>query len=88
MNFHTEHHMYAAVPCYNLTKLHALIKHDMPPCPRGLYQTWKQINEILQRQKVDAGYQYVAPLPARSHPADSPDADALLGVMAHATPKS
>jgi fatty acid desaturase len=90
MNFHTKHHMYAAVPCYNLAKLHALIKHDMPPCPRGLYQTWKQINEILQRQKVDPGYQYVAPRPARSQPADSPDvdADAVLGVMAHATPKS
>ena len=22
MNFHIEHHMYAAVPCYNLEKLH------------------------------------------------------------------
>jgi len=29
MNYHTEHHMYAAVPCYNLGKLHALIRHDL-----------------------------------------------------------
>jgi len=36
MNYHTEHHMYAAVPCYNLARLHALIKHDLPPCPHGL----------------------------------------------------
>jgi fatty acid desaturase len=88
MNFHTEHHMYAAVPCYNLAKLHELIKDDMPPCPRGLYETWKQINDILQRQKVDPSYQYVAPLPGGSRSIESPDAEAVLGVMAHATPKS
>lgn len=64
MNFHTEHHMYAAVPCYNLGKLHRVIKHDLPPCPVGLYATWKQIIPILQKQKVDPAYQYVPPLPA------------------------
>ena len=30
MNFHTEHHMYAAVPCYHLGKLHRAIAHDLP----------------------------------------------------------
>jgi fatty acid desaturase len=28
--------MYAAVPCYRLGKLHKLIRHDLPPSPRGL----------------------------------------------------
>ncbi|MFN8487824.1 MAG: fatty acid desaturase [Caldilineaceae bacterium] len=64
MNFHTEHHMYAAVPCYHLKQLHEAIKADLPPCPVGLYATWQEIIPILQKQKVDPTYQYVAPLPA------------------------
>ncbi|MBZ0299063.1 MAG: fatty acid desaturase [Anaerolineae bacterium] len=39
MNYHIEHHMYAAVPCYNLGQLHTLIQHDLPHCPQGLVQT-------------------------------------------------
>jgi fatty acid desaturase len=65
MNYHTEHHMYAAVPCYNLGKLHQQIKSDLPYCPAGLVAAWKQIIPILQRQRVDPVYQYVAELPAR-----------------------
>lgn len=63
MNYHTEHHMYAAVPCYRLGRLHRLIKHDMPYCTRGLRETWTQIAGILERQERDPGYQYVAGLP-------------------------
>lgn len=64
MNYHTEHHMYAAVPCYNLGKLHRLIRHDMPPCPNGLWATWRQIFAIQRRQQEDPAYQFVAELPA------------------------
>ena len=64
MNYHTEHHMYAAVPCYNLAKLHRQIKADLPPCPVGLVETWKGIISILRKQQLDPTYQYVAPLPA------------------------
>jgi len=63
MNYHTEHHMYAAVPCYNLGKLHRLIKDDLPQCPDGLIETWKQIYQIQERQKADPDYRYVAELP-------------------------
>lgn len=66
MNFHTEHHMYAAVPCYNLGKLHEAIKHDLPPSPVGLYATWREIIPILQQQKVDPTYQYIPSLPAHA----------------------
>ncbi len=66
MNYHTEHHMYAAVPCYNLGKLHRLIKDDMPRCPNGLLETWTQIAQILERQKVEPGYQYEPALPSPS----------------------
>ena len=64
MNYHTEHHMYAAVPCYNLGKLHKQIEGDLPHCPVGLFETWKVIIAILKKQKVDPRYQYVAELPA------------------------
>ena len=60
MNFHIEHHMYAAVPCYNLGKLHRLIKHELPHCPTGLYETWKEIITILKIQETDPEYQYTS----------------------------
>ena len=55
--------MYAAVPCYKLGRLHRLIKHEMPHCPRGLRETWKQIAEIMDRQTREPNYQYIAELP-------------------------
>ncbi len=65
MNYQTEHHMYAAVPCYNLPRLHRLIRHDMPPCPNGLFETWTQITAILKRQETEPAYQYQAEVPSR-----------------------
>jgi fatty acid desaturase len=65
MNYHTEHHMYAAVPCYNLGKLHQAIKHDLPPCPHGLVATWKEIAAIQKMQDEDPTYQHVAAIPQR-----------------------
>ncbi len=65
MNYHTEHHMYAAVPCYNLGKLHAQIKSDLPHCPAGLRETWTQLNAVLKRQREDPSYQFVPELPTR-----------------------
>ena len=70
MNYHTEHHMYAAVPCYKLGKLHRLIRDDLPHCPRGLYETWTHIAEIQRKQEDDPDYQFVAELPTQ--PATQP----------------
>lgn len=75
MNYHTEHHMYAAVPCYNLKRLHEAIAHDLPPCPRGLIATWKHIDSLLRRQRADANYRYVATLP----PSAAPTPQATVG---------
>lgn len=66
MNYHIEHHMYAAVPCYNLKKLHRLIEKDLPHCPQSLLETWLQINSIQQKQKIDPSYQFRAELPVRN----------------------
>ena len=63
MNFHIEHHMYPAVPCYNLGKLHAAIKHELPEGPRGLIAAWRQIITTVNRQKVDPQYHFVPNLP-------------------------
>jgi fatty acid desaturase len=66
MNYHIEHHMFAAVPCYHLGRLHQMIRHDLPPTPKGLIGVWKEIDAILRRQAVDPDYQYAAPLPNNS----------------------
>jgi fatty acid desaturase len=63
MNYHTEHHMFAGVPCYNLRRLHLLIKDEMPPCTNGLIATWQQIGWILRKQKEDPNFQFVPSLP-------------------------
>lgn len=68
MNYHTEHHMYPGVPCYNLGKLHRLVRDQLPPTARGLIRTWLQIRPILRRQAEEPEYRYVPPLPAASGP--------------------
>jgi fatty acid desaturase len=70
MNYHIEHHMFAAVPCYNLGKLHRAIRTDLPPTPDGLLATWREIASIQVRQEAEPGYQHVPALPlpvAESH---------------------
>lgn len=66
MNYHIEHHMYAAVPCYNLARLHAAIKHELPHTPNGLRETWGVIIPILNKQAVDPTYEFVPELPRRA----------------------
>jgi len=63
MNYHIEHHMYAAIPCYNLSELHDLIKDDLPHCPQGIIETWSVIIPIIQQQRINPAYQYVPELP-------------------------
>ena len=66
MNYHIEHHMFAAAPCYNLGRLHKAIKHDLPPCNVGLIATWKEIGSIIEKQKADPSYQFTQDIPAPS----------------------
>ena len=65
MNWHTEHHMYAGVPCYNLKKLYRVIADDMPQ-PRTLAGAWREMRETWRRQQQDPGYQYDTPVPRRA----------------------
>ena len=74
MNWHTEHHMYAGVPCYNLKKLSKVIAQDMPK-PRTLRSAWREMGETWRRQEADPAYQFDTPLPATATPVrtDAPD---------------
>ena len=73
MNWHTEHHMYAGVPCYNLARLYRVIRDDVPE-PRSLLGAWREILAIWQRQQRDPGYQYDTPLPPTANPGTAPAA--------------
>lgn len=64
MQYHVEHHMFPAVPFYNLPRLRAAIAHDLPPATHGLWATWRDdILPVLRRQRQDPNYVYVPPLP-------------------------
>ena len=84
MNWHTEHHMYAGVPCYNLKKLHLELKDDMPE-PRTLFGAWREMQETWQRQQTDPDYQFDTPLPATaltSRKRNENEAESSIGDLA------
>jgi rubredoxin-NAD+ reductase len=70
MNWHIEHHMYAAVPCYNLKKLHREVRSDLPYVWNGLTEMWFHIITCLYRQKYEPGYMYVPEIPGGDRPKD------------------
>ena len=72
MNWHTEHHMYAGVPCYNLRKLHREIAYDMPQ-PRTLIGAWREMRAVWNRQMNDSGFAFDTPLPPTAKPVHTGD---------------
>ena len=83
MNWHLEHHMYAAVPCYNLEKLHRTVAPDMPP-PRSLIGSWREMRQAWLRQKDEPDYEFDTPLPAPAEgaPAAQESEAASVGYIA------
>ncbi|MDX2227577.1 MAG: fatty acid desaturase [Verrucomicrobiae bacterium] len=77
MNYHVEHHMYPAVPCYNLPRLRAAMEPSLPRATVGLYETWKEILGILKRQKAEPGYYHVPRIPDASRD-EITDSDEML----------
>ena len=87
MSYHVEHHMFPAVPFYNLPRLRAALAHDLPPAPHGLVATWREILVILRKQKTDPNYAFVPVLPSTGgeHVSDlalEREASALPGPLA------
>ena len=74
MNWHTEHHMYAGIPCYNLPKLAAEIRADMPE-PRTLGDAWREMLDTWDRQKADPDYGFDTALPATAETQRTRNAD-------------
>ena len=66
MQYHLEHHMFPAVPFYNLPRLRQAIEHDLPHAPHGLWATWKEILPIMKRQRTDKNFVYVPRLPGNN----------------------
>ena len=64
MNWHTEHHMYAAVPVYNLKKLHNKISYGMPK-PRTLISSWKEMRQTFKSRVNDFEYAFDTNVPPR-----------------------
>jgi fatty acid desaturase len=63
MQYHVEHHMFPAVPFYNLPALRKEIAHDLPPAPHGLWATWSEIIPVLKKQRENPDYTFIPELP-------------------------
>ena len=63
MQYHLEHHMFPAVPFYNLPQLRQAIAHDLPLAHHGLRPTWNEIWDIHHRQTNDSNYTFVPKIP-------------------------
>ena len=65
MQYHLEHHMYPAVPFYNLPKLRKAIEKDLPPVTHGLFATWRDLVAIRVQLKSDPDYRYIPEVPGQ-----------------------
>ena len=86
MNWHTEHHMYAGVPCYNLKRLYREIADEMPE-PRTLLGAWREMRETWRRQQTDPSYQFDTPLPPTAKRVGTGRPDALEDSIGELAPK-
>ena len=71
MNYHIEHHMFAAVPFYNLKKLHRAIVHDTPEPVRGYIRGIMKIMTIRDEQRRNPNYCFMPEFPSSAAPAKS-----------------
>ena len=62
MNWHTEHHMFAGVPCDNLKSLYYEIADQMPK-PRTLIEAWREMRATWRQQQSDPANVFDTPVP-------------------------
>lgn len=84
MNWHIEHHMFAAIPCYNLEALHRVVADDMP-APRSLLGAWREMRTTWRRQREEPGYEFDTPVPSSS-PAGFETPDSLAASIGDLAP--
>lgn len=68
MNFHCEHHMYAAVPFWQLPKFHEAIKKDLPVGATSFTRGLRMVLGIKKQQALDPRFTYVPPFPPNAAP--------------------
>jgi fatty acid desaturase len=68
MNFHIEHHMYAAVPFHRLPKFHEVLKKDLPDTPASFWKGLRLVLSIRKIQESDPGYTYRPSFPPEAAP--------------------
>lgn len=56
MNYHVEHHMFPMVPFYNLPKLSAVLKSQLPEPCKGLRGVFSEIVTAVNRQRKEPEY--------------------------------
>jgi fatty acid desaturase len=69
MNYHIEHHMFAAVPFFNLPRLHEALKPDLPNnFASGLLTGLKKLLAVQKEQHKSPGYCFEPEFPATALP--------------------
>jgi fatty acid desaturase len=60
--------MFPMVPYYNLPRLHALIKDDLPPPNPSIWDGYKEMLRAVWRQRKDPDYYLRRELPPTAKP--------------------
>jgi fatty acid desaturase len=68
MNYHVEHHMFPMVPYHALSRLHELIKHDLPRPNNGFLASYRELWPVLKRQLRHEDYFLKRELPPTAKP--------------------
>jgi fatty acid desaturase len=68
MNYHAEHHMYAAVPFWQLPRFHQVLKSRMQEPVNGFIAGLKLVHSIKRRQKEDPSFIHVPRFPGGAPP--------------------
>ncbi len=68
MNYHAEHHMYAAVPFYNLPRLHKVLQADLPKPINGYWRGLMHVLKLKLRQRKDPDYRFMPEFPQTATP--------------------
>ena len=71
MNYHVEHHMFPLVPYYNLPKLHAIVRPDMPTPYNSILEAYREIVPTIRRQLKDPGFFIKRKLPTPTFRAEA-----------------
>jgi fatty acid desaturase len=68
MNYHVEHHMFPMVPFHALTRLHELIKDDLPESNPSIANAYLEMVTALLRQRTEPEYYFRRDLPLTAKP--------------------